>query len=295
MSNNMPAAEIDIDEALVTRLLAAQHPDLATLPVAPLASGWDNAVFRLGDELTVRLPRRQIGADVIATEQRWLPELALRLPLPTPRPLRVGMPTAEYPWRWSICPWLPGNTAATSPPANLTDAARALGAFVAALHTPAPTDAPFNPYRSVPLCARAQRLQQRVAQLTTAIDVDAVQQLWQALSSRPVWSHSPTWMHGDLHAMNVLVHEGRISAVIDFGDLAAGEPAPDLAVAWMLFAPAERAVFRAASGAIDTDTWARGRGWALVFALEYLANSADNLTMHQLGRRTLAAVLSDHD
>ena len=293
MSSNTPVAEFDVDSALVLRLLLDQHPDLAHLPLAALASGWDNAIFRLGDALTVRMPRRQLGAELIRHEHRWLPVLAPTLPLSTPCPLRVGRPALGYPWHWSICPWLPGVPAAQTPPHDAIAAARALGTFVGALHVPAPADAPVNPFRGIPLAGRDERVRQRIAQLGAAIDGGAVARLWPRLLAQQPWRGAALWLHGDLHALNVLVHEGRVSAVLDFGDLTAGDPAPDLAIAWMLFSARERRVFRTARGSTDHSLWARGRGWALVFALEYLANSADNPLLYNLGERALAAVLAD--
>ena len=293
MNRKTPAAEFPVDSALVRRLLADQHPDLARLPVRAMAAGWDNAMFRLGDSFTVRLPRRQMGGALIRHEQRWLPVLAPRLPLPTPCPVRIGRPALGYPWHWSVCPWLPGVPAAQTPPRDPAAAARTLGAFGAALHIPAPADAPVNPHRGVPLADRAKRVATRLRELTGLIDAPAATALWRHLVAQPPWPGPPLWLHGDLHAFNVLVQDGGISAVLDFGDLTAGDPAPDLAIAWMLFAPPERALFRAAHGGIDDALWARGRGWGLVFALEYLANSADNQPLHDLGRRLLDAVLAD--
>ena len=292
---DMPAAEVDVDERLVRRLLAEQFPDLAELGLSPLAFGWDNAVLRLGDDLVVRLPRRQMAAALVEHEQRWLPQLADRLPLPVPVPLRSGRPSAAvgYPWPWSVCPWLPGSVAAERPPHDLADAARSLGSFVRALHEPAPATAPHNPYRGVPLRSREPVLLEWLAR---PADVDglstaAVQRRWTELAATPAWSGSPVWLHGDLHLANLLVHDGRLSAVIDFGDLTAGDPATDLFVAWQLFPPDVRPVFRAAAGDIDDDTWRRAEGWALLMAIAYLANSADNPLMTAIGHRTLASLL----
>jgi aminoglycoside phosphotransferase (APT) family kinase protein len=289
----MPAAEVAIDEALVARLVAGQFPELAGLDVAPLASGWDNAVFRLGPELVVRLPRRAVGAELVEHEQRWLPELAatLDLPLPIPAPIRCGHPALGYPWRWSVVPWFPGDVAARTPPVSPHDAAARLGGFVRALHVEAPADAPRNEFRGGPLAGRDEPLRARVDQLGELVDGVAVLALWDELVAVPAWDAAPVWLHGDLHPANVLVHQGRLSAVIDFGDLTAGDPATDLAVAWMLFAE-DQATFRRASGHDGDDpTWRRARGWALHLAIAYLANSADHPLIASVGRRTLAAVL----
>src|ERR1700761_6981282 len=155
MPNPMPAAEVEGTPDLVRRLLAAQHRDLAGLPVAPLASGWDNVLFRLGDDLVIRLPRRTLGARILLNEQRWLPRLASRLPLPVPVPVRTGVPGEGYPWPWSVTGFLPGTPPADFPPFAPRQAAADLGRFFAALHVPAPPDAPVNPFRGVPLADRA--------------------------------------------------------------------------------------------------------------------------------------------
>jgi aminoglycoside phosphotransferase (APT) family kinase protein len=172
------------------------------------------------------------------------------------------------------------------------EAAR-LGAFVAALHRPAPATAPTNPFRGGPLGGRTFAVEERLEQLGDSVDGRTVRRLWARLAQTPAWAEAPVWIHGDLHPANVLVDGGAISGVIDFGDLAGGDPAVDLAIAWMLFEPHERETFRRAGGEPDDDTWARARGWALHLALAFLANSADNPTMASIGRRTLTAALAD--
>jgi aminoglycoside phosphotransferase (APT) family kinase protein len=289
---DMPVAEVEIDAALVRGLLADQHPDLAERALSEVAFGWDNVSYRLGDDLVVRMPRRALSAPLIEHEQRWLPHLAPRLPLPVPAPVRVGRAAPGYPWSWSVCPWLPGVPACAEPPTDPVDAAAQLGAFLEALHRPAATGAPENPYRGVPLAHRDATTRERVARSGDHIDGGAVLRVWDEVVGRAAWNRAPVWLHGDLHPANLLVHEGRLTAVIDFGDLTSGDPATDLAVAWMLFPPGARGVFRAAAGTVDDDTWARARGWALALALAYLAHSADNPTMARIGRETLTAVLA---
>lgn len=281
-----------VDVGLVRSLLAEQHPDLAHLPVTALAEGWDNAVFRVGPHLTARLPRRPEGVALIAHEQRWLPELAPRLPLPVPAPVRVGAPGAGYPWPWSLCPWLPGRPASTHPLHDGTEAARVLGGFLAALHRPAPADAPENPYRGVPLAERDQRFRDAVDHLATRPErlhpagLTWVVDRWDALRSTP-WPGPPVWLHGDLHPHNLLVDDGRLSAVIDFGDLTSGDPATDLAVAWMLLDPPGREVLRATTGHDDA-TWSRAEAWAVALAVAYLEGSPDGSPMLAVAHRTLA-------
>ena len=170
-AQNMPAAEIDIDDGLVRRLLAEQHPDLAALPLAQVAYGWDNAIFRLGADLAVRLPRRQLAADLVANEQRWLPELAPRLPLPVPVPLRIGLPSGDYPWNWTVVAWYDGEVAADIALVDPIVDAQRLGRFVRALHTPAPADAPINAFlRGRPIGELRPRVADSLERLGDSID-----------------------------------------------------------------------------------------------------------------------------
>jgi aminoglycoside phosphotransferase (APT) family kinase protein len=293
----MPAAEVDVSPDLVRRLLTAQHPDLAHLPIEVMANGWDNVMCRLGGDLAVRLPRRAAAARLVVHEQRWLPVLAPRLPLPVPAPVRTGRAAPGYPWPWSIVPFLPGQVAARNPPGDIRDAAVSLGRFLGALHTPAAPDAPANPTRGIPLADRSATDVQNMRAADGSVDRKAVMRVWEAAVAAPRWDRAPVWLHGDLHPANILVHQGRISGVIDFGDITSGDPATDLSVAWMLLPPHSRelcqATYAAASGHLaDDGLWVRARGWALVLALVFLAHSADNPLITGIGRRTLSAVLA---
>lgn len=289
-----PVAELEIGADLVRALLEEQHRDLAALPLHRLSSGWDNEIFRLGDELTVRLPRRLASAHLVLHEHRWLPELAPRLPLPISAPVRLGAPSAAhaYPWHWTVGPWLPGEDAEHRPPDDPIEAAHQFGRFLAALHRPAPPDAPTNPYRGVPLRDRAARLHQAIAELDGVVDGALVVSRWNALVDAPPWPHPNVWLHGDPHPLNLLVHKGRLSAVIDFGDICAGDPASDLSAAWSLLPPEARPAFRqaAASGGVDDDTWRRAQAWAIALGVSY---SLGDGRVAAIGRRMLAAVLSD--
>jgi aminoglycoside phosphotransferase (APT) family kinase protein len=292
----MPAAEVDVSPDLVRRLLAVQQPDLAELAIELMANGWDNAMMRVGDVLVARLPRREVAAELVIREQRWLPVLAPRLPLPVPAPVRTGQPALGYPWSWSIIPFLPGESAARTPPAYWPDAAVSLGRFLAALHTPAPPEAPVNAVRGVPLADRTERFTEYLSAASGLADHRAVTRAWQAALAVPAWDQPPVWLHGDLHPANIVVHRGRISGVIDFGDITSGDPATDLSVAWMLLPAQFHDVFRSAyrpagRHAASDETWARALGWALALALAILANSADHPLMASVGRRTLTAVL----
>jgi len=282
-----PAAEADVTTDLVRGLLADQHPDLADLPVEPLAQGWDNASFRVGKDMIARLPRRAASAALVAHEQRWLPGIAPRLPLPVPAPARTGRPGRGYPWAWSVVPYLPGRPAAHVVP---DDAAGSLGSFLAALHVPAPPDAPANRFRGIPLAGRRANDLRNLAALEGQVDRGAALRLHEDALAARVWDGPPVWLHGDLHPANILVSDGKVSGVIDFGDLTSGDPATDLAVAWMLGVPGED--FMAAYGrAGDRDLWRRARGWALAFGLVFSAHSADSPLMASIGDRTLDAVL----
>jgi aminoglycoside phosphotransferase (APT) family kinase protein len=286
-----PSAEIEIDEALVRRLLREQVPDLAALPIRVVANGWDNAVVRLGDEWMARLPRRAAAATLIEHEQQWLPVLAPRLPLAVPVPTFCGRPTANYPWSWSIGPWLPGESAEAHPPTDQAHTVATLAAFIRAMHQPAPADAPENLFRGVALRSRADAVEQRATSLAAVIDRDRTLAVWATLSATPAWDGPPMWLHGDLHPSNMLTLGGQLSAVIDFGDLTCGDPATDLAVAWMMFDESHRAEFRAQAG-IDSSTWRRAAGWALNLSLAYLTGD-DTTSMPGIGRRTLAAVIEE--
>jgi aminoglycoside phosphotransferase (APT) family kinase protein len=295
----MPPAEVDVTPDLVRMLLAEQHPDLAGLPLKVIANGWDNVMLRLGDDLIVRVPRRELAIRFLLNEQRWLPALADRLPLPVPAPVRIGRPSGEYPWPWSIVPFQPGQPAALTPPADLAAAARSLGTFLNALHVPGPSrppagDGPDNPVRGVPLDARATAVAANLDVLGDEIDRDQVRRLWEDARAVPHWDGPPLWIHGDLHPANILVDDGRISAVIDFGDLTTGDPATDLSVAWMLFDdPAHREVFWQAYGPTATDDVKhRAFGWALALSLVMQAHSADNPLMHAVGVRTYRTLLA---
>lgn len=291
-----PAAEIEITVELVRALLEEQQPHLAELPLERFASGWDNDIFRLGDDLTVRLPRRLMAAVLVLHEQRWLPELAPHLPLPVPRPVAVGGPSEAlaYPYAWTVGPWFPGVPLHHAPPDDLTATAEALGAFLAAMHQPAPADAPANPYRGVPLAERAERFEIGLRDLADGIvDKAAARRLWDELVATPPHTGPALWLHGDVHPLNLLVHDGRLSAVIDFGDITAGDRASDLAGAWTFLDRADRAVLRAAAGAhtpVDDATWARARGWALALGTA-MANGDDRVA--EFGRRTLLAAVHD--
>lgn len=281
-----------MDVWLVRRLLRSQHPDLAELSLRPIGTGWDNAVFRLGTDLTVRVPRRALGARLIESELTWLPELATGLPLPVPTPVRVGEPGEGYPWRWAVCRFVPGQALGSrvrTGPAGLT-AAEQLAGFLTALHVPAPADAPRNPFRGVPLAERDDSLRTALADIPQDLRAP-LQQAWSAAVATPSHRGEDLWLHGDLHGLNVLAAGDRLTGIIDFGDLCAGDPATDLAVGWLLLDSPARAHLRRAL-APDESTWARGRGWALFLGAMFLAHSNESPVNRDIGTRALREVLA---
>ena len=295
----MHADEVETDASLVRRLLAVEFAKWADLPIEPVASaGTDNALFRLGDEMVVRLPRRERTAETLKKERQWLPRLARLLPLAVPVPLAEGMPDEGYPWSWSIYQWLEGADATVEPITDLSQLATDLAQFVAALQRIDPRGGPepgaHNFFRGVPLAGRDAPVRAAAASLHGAIDVDAVTAAWEAALRAPVWQRPSVWIHGDLDLRNLLVDEGRLSAVIDWGGLGVGDPACDVMVAWKVLTPETRDIFRTALS-VDDATWARARGWALsqaLIALSYYTLETNPALVLE-ARRWIAEVLAD--
>lgn len=290
----MPAAEVEIDATLVRNLLRAQRPDLADQPIDQIAFGWDNVSFRVGADLVARLPRRALAADLIANEARWLPELATRLPLPVPVPVFLGAAGQGYPWQWLIAPLLPGQPASTAVSIDYRACAESLGSFLASLHVSAPEEAPENPFRGVPLSDRDRVTRERLEILSDDVDIARLEVLWEQALSTPQHSGELVWLHGDPHPGNFLIDDGRLSGVIDFGDITAGDPATDLAIVWSLLPSDHHEVFWLSYGNVGEALRIRARGWALSLGTAYLACSADNPTMATIGAQTIRAVL-DYD
>jgi len=286
-----PSAEVIIDTALVRILLETQHPDLAGLFLQEFATGWDNATFRLGPELAIRLPRRSAAVTLLEHEQKWLPAIARQLPLPVPVPLRVGRPGAGYPWSWSIVPWLKGESAARIPPEP--DQAEPLARFLRALHVGAPLDAPKSEVRGIPLRKRAASIEERMRRLErkTPVMSTRIQEAWQA-GLQAEEDREPTWIHGDLHSRNVLVDNGVITGVIDWGDVTAGDKATDLAAIWMLLPNLESRVHAMEKyGNASRATWLRARAWAVLFGVLLLdIGLVDNPRNARMGELTLGRI-----
>ncbi|MEV0385451.1 aminoglycoside phosphotransferase family protein [Nonomuraea sp. NPDC050643] len=268
----MTHTEIEITAELVRDLLRDQHPDLADQPVRLGARGWDNQLWRLGDDLAVRLPWATESADeLLRKEHTWLPALAPRLPLPVPVPQRLGRPSPRFPRPWLVTTWVPGTPADRAPVTRPAQAAGALAAFLTALHRPAPEQAPTGRGRGGPLAGYSEGFARQLAEATEMgliPDPDAVRAVWDDATAAPGWAGPPLWLHGDLHPANVLTTDGTICGVIDFGDLFAGDPAYDLAAAWTLLPGDATDHFHAAyRPAPDTATLRRARGWAAGRAL----------------------------
>lgn len=287
----MPASELDVTPALARALLAEQHPDL--LPgraITVFANGWDNAMLRLGDDLLLRLPRRRLAARLVEHEQSWLPLLAERLPAPVPVATRTGRPSADYPWSWSVLPWLPGDPlAGAAEQEHSAVVAAELGRFLAALHTPAPDEVWSSPYRGGPLSDRQADVVTRIRAHAGAASEPLLAR-WSELIALPDPPDPRLWVHGDAHPLNALVEDGHLAAVIDWGDLCAGDPAGDLICAWLAFAPDAAGAMRAAyddavTHSLDLDQlWLRAEAWAIHITMMILANSEDHPDLDAVGR-----------
>jgi aminoglycoside phosphotransferase (APT) family kinase protein len=289
----MHADEVDTDASLVRRLLKGQFPQWADLPIKRIESaGTDNAIYRLGDDMAVRLPRIHWAIEQVDKEHRWLPRLAPLLPLAIPAPLAKGAPGEGYPWDWSIQRWLEGENATVEAPADLRQAATDVAQFIAALQRIDPTDGP-PAGRGVPLVRRDAAMRAAIAAVHGMLDTDAVTAAWEAALEAPEWDRPPVWVHGDLLPGNLLVERGRLSAVIDFGGLGVGDPACDLMIAWSLFSGESREVFRATLE-VDDATWARGRGHALSQAIIFIPYYLDtNPAGVRNARRVVDEVLAE--
>jgi aminoglycoside phosphotransferase (APT) family kinase protein len=288
-SKRMHLDEIEIDEALVRRLLAEQFPDWAGLPVRRVEpSGTVNAIFRLGDELSVRLPRRHGPTEPGSKELQWLPRLAPLLPVEIPVPVAQGRPGGDYPWFWEIHTWVRGETV----PVAEIDAIRAaedLAALVGALWRVSPVGAPRG--RGIPLAERDRELRHWLPRFRGD---PAVVDEWERALATPTWDSPPVWHHGDIDARNWLVRDGRISGVIDWGSMGVGDPACDVMVAWKLHSASARDAFRAALP-VDDATWERARGWAVsqaVAALSYYTPENNPALVHE-AETWLALVLAE--
>ena len=290
--------ELSIDAALVRCLLAEQFPPWEDLPLAMVPSGTDNVTFRLGQDMAIRMPRTASAAASLAKEMRWLPRLAPRLPVPTPVPLAEGAPGSGYPLPWAVVRWLAGEDAARASAARRDFLAGRIAAFVVAMReidaAGGPVPGAHNSWRGVPLAERARETEAAIAALKGIIDTGLATESWTAALAAPPGDGRPAWIHGDLHAANLLMKNGRLSGVIDFGCLGVGDPACDLMAAWTVLSSRGRAVFREAVQVSDA-AWARGRGWALSMALIALPYyRGRDRVMTEMASHVMAEVFAEH-
>ncbi|MYR88905.1 phosphotransferase [Streptomyces sp. SID685] len=270
-----------IDAALARCLVDTQFPQWAELPLKLLdPAGSDHVIYRLGEDLSVRLPRHAGAIRQAIKESEWLPRLAPHLPLAIPVPAGVGEPDFGYPWPWAVSRWLDGDVATAEALADSSRAAVQLAEFLTALQTFVPEDFPVEDagedLTGRPLTDRDRATRAAIAEVDGAFDAAAMTELWESALSAPGWEGPPVWFHGDFHTGNLLTVAGRLSAVIDFGELGIGDPACDLTIAFTLMSAGSRAVFRATLG-VDDATWTRGRGWALATGLNaYISYAAVN-------------------
>ena len=286
-----PKAEVTITPNLVQQLLKTQFPNFAAFPIRFLGNGWDNTMYQLGKDYLIRLPRRQMAAQLIKNEQNWLPQIATQLPINIPVPIKAGRPQTNYPWHWSIIPWFYGQTADLVS-LNMQHAIQ-IGQFLKALHILAPSNLPENTARGVPLIEKAQAAKERFVrlQLKTDLVTKKIEHLWQqALETNlPKVDYL---LHGDLHPRNILANKQAITAIIDWGDITSGDAATDLACLWMLF---EEEKFRQQALEIyqpSSDLLARAKGWAVYFGSILLDTGLVDHPQHaKIGAATLTQLM----
>ncbi len=290
-------AHMDINTSLVSTLVSEQFPQWADLPIRPVElSGWDNITFHLGEAMTVRLPSAEGYAPQVGKEHRWLPRLAPLLPLPIPTPIAKGVSTHDYPWPWSIYQWIDGENATVERITDLPKFAMALAQFLDSLQridsTDGPSPEPHNFFRGAPLAVYDTDTRNAIAALEGTVDTDSAMTAWET-ACQTGWQGPPVWLHGDMAAGNLLVKNGQLRAVIDFGCSGVGDPACDVTIAWTLFSGESREAFRSALP-VDRATWERGRGWTLWKALITLAECQHtNPSKAGEARRVINEVLAD--
>jgi aminoglycoside phosphotransferase (APT) family kinase protein len=269
----------DITVELVSQLVRTQFPEWAQLSIRSVdVDGWDNATFRLGEEMSVRLPSAERYVEAVEKEQRWLPILARQLPLPVPQPLAMGTPGCGFPWPWSVYRWIDGAPATVETILDLPKFAADLADFLAALYKIDPAGGPppgaHNFSRGGPLSVYDGETREKLEALKGHIDTALAAEVWQA-ALEATWDGSPVWFHGDAQPGNLLLDHGQLGAVIDFGTCGVGDPACDTTIAWTFLSGASSRVFKARLP-VDPATWVRGRGWAIWKAMKVLVGALDN-------------------
>jgi aminoglycoside phosphotransferase (APT) family kinase protein len=289
---------IHIDVFLVHQLINSQFPQWSHFSVTPVKhGGWDNRTFHLGEHMSVRLPSAAQYADKVKKEQYWLPKLAPYLPLQIPTPLAIGNPTKEYPFHWSIYKWIDGETASHENILDLNQFATELACFLVVLQrinsSGGPIAGTHNFYRGGLLKIYDAEVQQAITKLGDKIDFESVKQIWSdALAS--TWNKSSVWVHGDVAPTNLIVKNGKLMAVIDFGGLGVGDPACDYAIGWTFFDRESRIVFRNVL-AVNDQTWNRARGWALWKALiTYAELSGTNAAEKEKSKKVIDMLIADY-
>jgi len=288
-----PRAEVEITEELIARLVASQFPDFARLPIRIIGTGWDNVVARVGNFLAARIPRHAVGEMLLMREQKWLPELAPKLPLPIPSPIHIGAPIPDYPFTWSIVPWIEGECADIARP--MASEAEKFVQFVKALHVPAPSNAPTNSARDCPLSGKQVDTERRMSNIAHRCDLltPKLKNIWEKALSTEI-DVPQTWIAADIHARNVITRRGQFAAFIDWGDMCAGDRATDLAGIWNLFEEphARRAAIE--SCAMSEATLQRSKGWAIFFGVILLETGLqDNSRDAAMGEATLRRLNED--
>ncbi len=260
-----PNSDLSIDEELVQNLIDTQFPEFSELPLKLIGSGWDNQNYQLGAEYLIRLPRRALGATLIGHETKWTQKLKKQLLLPIPAPVGIGKPDNSYPWQWSILPWFEGTTARniTLPEPELLR----LVHFLKVLHTINPEGAPKNPFRDVPLTGKVEAIEERLRKKGSSLS-SSILKLWEKALSETI-DTIPTLIHGDLHPGNIIIKEGIIQGIIDWGDITKGDPATDLAIFWMLPMNENLRERLLHEYGATTSTISRAKGWAVFYAVVF--------------------------
>jgi aminoglycoside phosphotransferase (APT) family kinase protein len=278
-----PDAEVVIDESLVASLIAEQFPDLAGDPLRAVGEGFDNALWKVGDELVARLPRRASSVENLVNELRWLPIVAGEASLSTPLPLRQGVPGARFPWPWLLARWQDGTPGDEVPIDVRSNAAVALAAFLHSIHHEPHDDAPFSPYRSVTLIERDDDVRTRITELEAIIDPSIAIAVWDRVVATTTTDFPRSWIHGDLHPGNTIFTNGVLSGVVDFGDMCTGDVATDLAGGLLSFHIGGVRTFLDAYG-VDDATLARTIGWALHFGLLFVSLGREHVPYASIGQ-----------